>query len=582
MSERTTFSSLIRDSLRRMPKQSRLILLTIVYALGAGLVAVAFQLAVSWVFRLGLVELARQSPAVFLGGSFVLTVGTALLAGWMLSRFATDAAGSGIPQLKRAFWKDFGFVPGRIIWVKFIAAALQIGGGSSLGREGPSVQLAGAVGSNLAGFVGEPKQKRRRGAAVGAAAGLAAAFNTPLAAMTFVLEELIGDLNSPLLGGMLLAALVGAMVTHGLIGPQPAFTLDPAGDPAWRAYLLVPIIAAVAALVGVLFQRGSLNLRGVCSQRSLLPRWALPAVGALVCWMLGAAVFLKTGRLAVFGLGYEDLSDALAGKLAWQLAALFLVAKLLATIACYGTGGCGGIFSPTLFLGAMTGLALAGASRIVLPLTSNDVAMLAIVGMSATLGAVVRAPVTSILIVFEMTHEFALVPPLMLGAIASTAVSRRFLPRNFYDALLEQDGHDVDRFIPPRDLRAWQSQPVSLLANPRPVVASALDHASLSHLLNSHPFERFPVVTDGEVRGILLREEAQVAVRENREPRLTPAATCTPHDPLRHAADSLVESGCGMLVLRAETNAEIVGLITLHDLLRAQVAAAERSEELHE
>src|SRR5438067_999058 len=118
-----------------MPKQTRMILLAVVYALGAGLVAVAFQLAVNAIYRAGLVALAHQAPMRFLGGSFALTVGTALIAGWLLSFFGSDAAGSGIPQLKRAFWKDFGFVSARIIWVKFVAAALQIGGGSSLGRE---------------------------------------------------------------------------------------------------------------------------------------------------------------------------------------------------------------------------------------------------------------------------------------------------------------------------------------------------------------------------------------------------------------------------------------------------------------
>ncbi len=580
MSTRRSFGTTLRDWLQRTPKQTRTIVLAAVYALGAGLVAVAFQLVVNFLFRIGLVRLAQEPAGVFLAGSFAVTVGTSLVAGWMLGRFAPDAAGSGIPQLKRTFWKDFGFIPFRIIWVKFIASALQIGGGSSLGREGPSVQLGGAVGSNLAGISGEAKQNRRRGAASGAAAALAAAFNTPLAAVTFVLEELIGDLNSPLLGGMLLAAMIGVLVTHGIIGPQPAFTLAAAGEPTWRAYMLVPVVSTLAALVGVVFQKGSLGLRNICSRKLPVPRWMLPAAGGLVCWAIGSAVFLQTGRLAVFGLGYDDLSDALAGKLSWQLAILFLATKLLATIACYGTGGCGGIFSPTLFLGAVTGLATAGMAGQFLSLSPDGVAMLSIVGMSATLGAVVRAPVTGILIVFEMTHEFALVPPLMLGALISQAISRRLLKHNFYDALLEQDGHDLDRFIPPRNLRAWQGQPVSFLANPHPVIASSLAKDDLAQLLGTHPFDRFPVVRDGRIVGILLRTEAESAVLEGREPRLDPARTCLPEESLRQAASTLVESGSGILIVKAESGPEILGVLTLHDLLRAQMAAAERGEGL--
>ena len=200
---------------------------TCAYGLAAGLVAVAFQLAIKGSHLGGLVRLSQHSHTFFLWSSLGLILGTSLISGWMLNSLCPDAAGSGIPQLKAAFWKNFGYVPFRVLWVKFIAAVLQIGGGSSLGREGPSVQLAGAAGSLLAGVAGEPKQKRRLGAATGGAAGLAAAFNTPLAGVTFVLEELIGDLNSRLLGSVLIGAMLGALVAHGIMGPQPLFPLRP-------------------------------------------------------------------------------------------------------------------------------------------------------------------------------------------------------------------------------------------------------------------------------------------------------------------------------------------------------------------
>jgi len=566
----------LQSWLRRLPKQTRTILLTIIYGLGAGLATVAFQSTMNLLYQAGLVALSRQSQGVFLIGSLVVMLAGAMLAGWLLSSFCREAAGSGIPQLKVAFWKDFGYVPARVGWVKFVAGAVQIGTGSSLGREGPSVQLSGAMGSNLAGLAGEPKQQRRQGAATGAAAGLAAAFNTPLASVTFVLEEIVGDLNSRLLGGILLAAMVGALVTHGILGPQPSFTLLPIGEPAWRAYLIVPVVAIIAALVGVAFQKSSLDLRLFSRRWSAVPPWLRPAIGALICWGLGVLVFLQTGRLGVFGLGYEDLSAALAGKLAWKIAAVLLLAKFVATVACYGTGGCGGIFSPTLFFGAMTGLCLAGLTNMVFPLQPDDMAMLAVVGMSATLGAVVRAPVTSILIVFEMTHQFALVPPLMLGALVSQALSRRLLNHNFYDALLEQDGHDLDRMLPPRDMRAWQEQPATALANHNPVVAESLELESLKRLLDRHPYERFPVVEGGRLRGILTRSEAEASLREKRVPRLAGAVTCLPRAPLRELGERLIESSSGMVLLQSEPDGPILGILTLHDLLRAEMAAAER------
>jgi len=253
-----------------------------------------------------------------------------------------------------------------------------------------------------------------------------------------------------------------------------------------------------------------------------------------------------------------------------------LAAKFCATVACYGLGGCGGIFSPTLFFGAMTGLGIAALAQPVLPLSPQDVAMLAIVCMSATLGAVVRAPVTSILIVFEMTHQFSLVPPLMLAALISQAISRGLARHNFYDALLDQDGHDLERLTPPRDLREWQNQAVSHLANPKPVVADSLELKRIQRLLQNHPYNQFPVVIGGRIRGVLTRAEATRAMREARPPALVEATVCPPDLPLRAVQIKLIESATGLLLLQEQPDQPLAGILTLHDILRAQQAAAEQ------
>lgn len=570
--------SFVQSWLQRLPKQTRLIFLTGGLGLGAALGTVAFQAAMNAVYRFGLVALAGRSTLWFIFGSFAVTVGTALFVGWLVNAYCPEAAGSGVPQLKFALWRDFGFVRRRLAWVKFIAGVLQIGGGSSLGREGPSVQLAGAIGSNLAGLAGVPKQQRRHGAATGAAAGLAAAFNTPLAAVTFVLEELIGDLNSRLLGSILLAAMIGALVTHGIFGPQPAFTLTAIGEPTWQAYFLIPVVAVAASFVGLAFQKGALGLRKI-NRTSSIPPWLRPAIGACICWAIGTVVFLRTGHLGVFGLGYEDLSEALAGKMAWTIAALLLFTKFIATVACYGTGGAGGIFSPTLFFGAMTGIAVAGVAQTFAPLKPEGVSMLAIIGMSATLGVVVRAPVTSILIVFEMTHQFALVPPLMLGALISQTISHWLSRRNFYDALLEQDGHEVEKFAPPRDLSAWHRQSVSALANTKPVLLESLEEPLLRDTLEKYPYQAFPVLKEGAVAGALTRADAQAAMKAGRSPFLHPVAICFPTDSIKDAERGMVERGASLAVIVASQGGPVTGVITLHDLLRAQLAASDRADE---
>ena len=279
----------------KLPSRGRPIVLTCVYGLVAGLAAVAFQVGMNTLYRVGIVRLSHGSTLVFLVGSLAVIVATSLAVGWLLSRYAPEASGSGIPQLKAAFWKDFGCVPWRVVWVKYVAGVLSIGGGCSLGREGPSVQLAGGVASNVAGLLGEAKQKRRAAAAAGAAAGLAAAFNTPLAAVTFVLEEIIADLNSALLGSVLLASVIGAFVVHGLVGKQPAFTLTGVDSPSWLVYVLTPVVAAVAALVGVVFQKWTMGIRAKRKEFRHVPAWTRPALGGAITWALGSAVFFADG-----------------------------------------------------------------------------------------------------------------------------------------------------------------------------------------------------------------------------------------------------------------------------------------------
>jgi CIC family chloride channel protein len=528
----------------------------------------------NWLYRLGLVALSHQSRGIFLAGSFALIVVTSLLVGWLLSSFCREAAGSGIPQLKLAFWKDFGTVPWRVAWVKFVAGILSIGGGSSMGREGPSVQLAGAVASNLAALTGEPKQGRRAATAAGASAGLAAAFNTPLAATTFVLEEIIGDLNSRLLGGVLLAAVLGALVVHGMIGSQPSFTLPAVDAPTWVGYALTPVVAALSSLVGVAFQRASLGLREGMKRNRVVPGWMVPVAGALITWSLGVAIFCRTGRLGVFSLGYDDLSSALAGDLGWQLAALLLAAKFAATFTCYGFGGCGGIFSPTLFFGGMVGVMVSGLVSLRWPVSRADALTLAVVGMSSCLGAVVWAPVTGILIVFEMTREFSLVPALMLGALVSQAVTRKLNHENFYDALLTNDGHRIEHVRPPRDLQEWHQLPVSAIANFRPVSLQSLERKEIQEILNANPYQRFPVIQKGKLAGILTRREAEAAVKDDRRPVLQPATTCLPDQTVRELQGLLIESPAQFVVLSSAQDGAMIGIVTLHDLLRIQAEKA--------
>lgn len=564
----------LAEEFHRFHDRARPILGTCIYALAASIAAVGFQLAINYIYG-HTFKASAPHPGGFLWASLATIVITSLIVGWLLNSFAPAAAGSGIPQVKINFWKEFGHAPRRVAVVKFIAGVLCIGGGQSLGREGPTVQIGSNLSSTIAGMLGVSKQNRRAASAAGAAAGLAAAFNAPLASVAFVLEEIIGDLNSRSLGPVLLAAIIGAFVVHAFIGPQPAFVLPQIGEPTWRAYLLMPIAAGFAAVAGILFQRGSLVLRSAMKKVTTIPRWLHPLLGGLITWVIGVGVFLTTARLGVFALGYDDLSDALNHGLGWHLAAALLAGKLISTIACYGFGGCGGIFSPNLFFGGMCGAVVAGLGTYILRLNQSDTVLLAVGGMSACLGAVVLAPVTAILIIFEMTHQFALVPGLMLAGLISQVIARSVHRLNFYDELLCQDGHNLDHLIPPRDLRSWQSLPISAVANFKPVIITDVSEPQLKEILDQHPYRYFPVVGNGAVKGIASRTEIAAALAQHRALNLESAVFSSPTQSIRESQTHLIQSSTATILL-SEDNNTVLGIVTLHDLLRAQIAIAER------
>jgi len=562
--------------LRKVHAQAGPLMSTCLYGLAASFAAVGFQLLINWLFTLCYTNQTRQGLWHFAGATLGVTVLTSLIVGWLLNSLCPQAAGSGIPQVKLAFWKEFGMAPKRIAWIKFIAGVVSIGGGQSLGREGPTVQIGSNLASTIAGMLGVPKQNRRQASAAGAAAGLAAAFNAPLASVAFVLEEIIGDLNSRSLGPVLVAAVLGAFVVHACIGAQPAFTVPQINDPTWRAYLLMPFAAGLAALAGCLFQRTALWLREKVHGLRRFPAILRPLVGGLGTWAIGLAIFAASGRCGIFGLGYDDLSDALAHGMAWKLAAILLVGKLVATILCYGLGGCGGIFSPNLFFGAMCGVVVAGVGGNFFSLGESDQLLLAVGGMSACLGAVVQAPVTAILIIFEMTHQFALVPGLMLAGLVSQVIARRLQPVNFYDEVLLQDGHQMEHVVPPRDLRNWHGLPISAIANFKPVVIENLEEPALREVMQAHPYRYFPVVKDGKLCGMAGRAEIEEALQENRAVKLEQVHTRRPSDTIREAQTSFIESPTGTVVLTDDAGHVVLAVVTLHDILRAQLAMSDR------
>jgi len=568
-----TCKKLVRRISRvKVPENVRVALQAGALGLLAGLSSVLFMRTIHFIYQRTFLSFAAGTTPSFLLSSLLTLLVTSALVGLLLSVFSPDAAGSGIPQVKAAYWKDLGNIRLRSVAVKFLAGALSIGGGNSLGREGPSVFIGSGVAANADALFGTPARGRRPAALIGASAGLAAAFNAPLAAIAFVIEEIVGDLNNRYLGRVVLSSVIGAFVVYALIGRQPAFALPPIENVSWLHYLLVPMVALAAALAGIFFQRAALGWRQRLRRQKRVPAWLLPVLGGLLTWVIGCAVFLAVGRIGVFGLGYEDLSSALANRFEWKVAGILVVGKLLATAVGYGFGGCGGIFAPTLFIGGMAGFFLGGLARLWVPLAPADPIVLAVVGMSACLGAVVRAPLTSMLIVFEMTHQFTLVPSLLLGTVISQAAARFAGKLNFYDAVLVQDGHELHKIHPPVDLNGWQSLPVAAIANPSPVMLQSLEPEEMRRKLEQYPFACFPLLEKGKVRGIVTRESLRQALQAGSQPEVLKAAFCHPEQTVRDVGRKFLESSAWVLVVVDRQTRAVRGIVTLHDLIRAQAA----------
>jgi chloride channel protein, CIC family len=555
---------------RKLPINLQTYLLPFIYGLLGGLAAVAFQRVATIIFSIFWEKPSQQMPAASFAFFSLATILTAsIIAGLILTFVSRDAAGSGIPQAKVAFWRDFGFMPARAVIAKFFAGAISIGGGCSLGREGPTVHIAGALASNVAGWLGVAKQGRRPALLSGAAAGLAAAFNTPLSAITFVLEEIIEDMNNrAYLAQVLIASVTATFVCHIFLGDDPAFVIPSLGHFSGILYLLVIPAAGLSALTGVVFQKGTLIWRDQVKRITGIPFFLKPAVGALINWIFGISVFFAISKIGVFGLGYGDLETMLRGGINGPQAGILLIAKLAATTAVYAWGGAGGIFSPTLFFGAAIGLAFTEFCGLALHLQPNDRIALTVAGMSACLGAVVRAPITSILIVFEMTHQFSFVPLLMIGTIASQAVSRAFCHTNFYTEIIERDGIELERHIPPRSLASLQTRPVSTLANFSPIFASSTDRDELERLCAKHPYQQFPLVMEGRLVGMVDRNK--ILSSQSANIPVEPAEAIPAHSTIREAVTKMVENSMSLLVVSSTAENTPIGIVTLHDILRLQ------------
>jgi CIC family chloride channel protein len=466
------FSKLIAWFMRRLPNErQRLLAFTILAGGLCGLVAVAFHISVLRLQALCINPAASAPGNWWIGLTFLSPAIGGLLAGLGLQYWVPAAAGSGIPQVKVAFANRFGAITLKETIGKFVLCVVQLGTGASLGVEGPTVHICSGVSSFLARMARLSPKNCRRMTSVGMAAGIAAAFNAPIAAVTFTLEELIGSLDQTMLSGVIVAAALAAVVENKVLGNNPIFHVPKnyqlGNDSSLVWYALLGLLAAI---VSVTFTDSLLWLRAWFKQLNSVPRWVQPAIGGAATGSFAVVALLLFHVNGIAGDPYKTLTSVLTGSSPLTVTAMVVLCllKLAATVTSYSSGGAGGIFAPSLYMGGMLGGAVGYIDVAVFHHPADSIGAFAVVGMGAVFAGVVRAPMTSILIIFEMTGGYGLVLPLMIANMSAFALSRYWRHTPVYEALLEQDGIFLHRKPPPQE----RAEPPQLPAEQMPVDAS--------------------------------------------------------------------------------------------------------------
>jgi len=582
-----TVSNEPRESVARGQWTEERVLLVLTIIIGA-LVSLAVAAFILLTENLG----ARLYPA---GGAawrrVLIPIAGALGTGFLLYRYFPNARGSGIPQAKVALFLRDGYISFRTVIGKFSLCSISLASGIALGREGPSVQVGAGIASTLGRRLGLTTKGVKALVPAGATAALAAAFNTPISAVLFSLEEVMGDMNAPILGSIVLSSATSWIVLHLVLGDEPLFHV-----PAYQLvhpveFIFYAILGVIGGLVSVAFVKLLLWQRKYFLAMRTSVQWFLPAVGGLTVGLLGWFV------PGVLGVGYSVVGQALNGQLVMGTMALLVLLKLIATATCYASGNAGGIFGPSLFMGAMMGGAVGAVVHGLAPDYTGGVGAYALVGMGAAFAGIVRTPMTSVIMIFEITRDYSIIVPLMIANLISYFLSSKLQEEPIYDALQHQDGIHLPGATPTPEVlltvaHAFRSDGLTLNATDR--IERAAD-------LIGNDREAWPVLDPEGLRGMVsaaqIKEALEAGRGEQTVARLVPApspieeltADSFPHVHADHSLDfamrRMAESGLQVLpVVSRSSIRKLEGTISVDDIVAAHganYAPPTAPEEVH-
>jgi CIC family chloride channel protein len=491
-----------------------------------------------------------------------------LSMGYLLFKYFPDARGSGVPQTKAALYARGGRISLGTVFGKFFCTSATLASGIPLGREGPSVQVGAGLASVLGRALGLSPAKVKALVPVGAAAAVAAAFNTPLAAVLFALEEVVGDLHAPVLGSVVLASATSWAMLRLLLGNDPLFKVPQYQLVSPWEFGVYAVLGVLGGLVSAAFTKLLVRMR----ERFLrLPRktvWFQPLAGGLLVGVMGWFV------PQTLGVGYTFVGAALNGGMAVKLMVLLLVLKFFAVTTSYASGNAGGIFGPALFLGAMLGGIVGTVAHHLAPAHVAAPGVYALVGMGTAFAGIVRAPMTSVVMIFETTRDYAIIVPLMISNLVSLFISSRLQREPIYEVLARQDGIH----LPGPESRSVEGQRrvISAMRPATEVLSDDMTVEAAMEKVRASAFHSWPVIDDSGVVGVVSLSALQNAWGDGGASRTLKEfvdAREFPHlhsdHPLSVALERMGTTHMDVLpvVSRADVH-KLEGVVTLHEVLK--------------
>jgi CIC family chloride channel protein len=534
------------------------LILSLLIGISSGLAVVCFRISIESVrWTIFGSSLAPSFPIVVLAPAL-----TGLAVGVIATALVPSVRGSGVNHTKAAVYVYDGVIPFKTVVAKFASCALSLGGGHSLGPEDPSLQIGAGLASTVGRRLELSRQHLRLIAPVGAAAGLAAAFNSPITAVLFVIEEVIGTWSAVALGAVVLAAVSSVVVQQLFLGDRPLFHIPEYHLTHSSELLSYAVLGIVGGLAAVAFVKLVLPLRGRLRK---LPRWTWyfqPAVAGAAIGVIG--IWFPQ----VLGVGYEFIDQAIHDEFLWPILLALAGLKILTTAASFASGAPGGLFAPTLFIGAMLGAGLAALERTFLPASVGPTGAYALVGMATLLAGILRAPITSVFMIVEVSGNYSIVLPVMIASTLSYLISRQLQPAAIFDVLGHQDGIVLPSMEEQRETRRFR---VEDAMRPRPHVL----FRSQMRIVDARDQARgaddgaFLVHREADGWGLLTRQDLERAAgAEETVATLVPAAVpyVYPDQPLETAL-RLIQGRPVLPVVHRADPRQLVGVISLNDIV---------------